>query len=143
MMKARKLGTIAMLGASTAAIAMLTGLAGARADDLQLNQQLLNTPVDQLAALGLFPDQFAFSQNAAAGSPVVAGSFPRSILIPGTDTSRKIYGQITEVIDYFLTGGNPNTSPQSTTVGVNGQLPAIPLPNTVQRARSNGIFWQS
>ena len=39
MMKARKLGTIAMLGASTAAIAMMTGLAGARADDLQLNQQ--------------------------------------------------------------------------------------------------------
>jgi hypothetical protein len=38
MMKARKLATIATLGAGTAAIAMLTGLAGARADDLQLNQ---------------------------------------------------------------------------------------------------------
>jgi hypothetical protein len=38
MMKARKLGTIAALGGSTAALAMLTGLAGARADDLQLNQ---------------------------------------------------------------------------------------------------------
>ena len=38
MMKARKLGTIAALGGGTAALAMLTGLAGARADVLQLNQ---------------------------------------------------------------------------------------------------------
>jgi hypothetical protein len=30
--------TIAALGGGTAALAMLTGLAGARADDLQLNQ---------------------------------------------------------------------------------------------------------
>jgi len=135
--------TIAALGGGTAALAMLTGLAGARADDLQLNQQLLNSRVDQLAAVGLAPDQFGVSQNPVAGAPVTAGSFPRSILIPGTDTSLKIYGQITEIMDYFLTGGNPNVSPQSTTVGVNGQLPAIPLPNTAARARSNGIFLQS
>jgi hypothetical protein len=30
--------TIAALGGSTAALAMLTGIAGVRADDLQLNQ---------------------------------------------------------------------------------------------------------
>jgi hypothetical protein len=135
--------TIAALGGGTAALAMLTGLAGARADDLQLNQQLLNSRVDQLAAVGLAPDQFGVNQNPVAGAPVTAGSFPRSILIPGTDTSIKVYGQITEILDYFLTGGNPNSSPQSTTVGVNGQLQSIPLPNTVGRARGNGIFWQS
>src|SRR5215469_2961391 len=146
MMRGRKLGTIAALGGSTAALAMLTGLAGARADDLQINQQLLNTRVDQLAAVGQQPGvgaQFSIDQNPAAGSPVTAGSFPRSILIPGTDTSIKIYGQIVEVLDYEMSGGNPNTSPQSTTIGATGQLESIPLRGTVASTRGNGIFLQS
>jgi hypothetical protein len=49
----RNIGTIALLGGSTAALAMLTGLAGARADDLKVNQQLLSERLDQLAAVGL------------------------------------------------------------------------------------------
>ena len=49
MMTGRKIGTIAALGGSTAALAMLTGIAGARADDLRINQQLLDTRIDQLA----------------------------------------------------------------------------------------------
>src|SRR5215472_16409863 len=153
MTKARTIGIITALGGSTAALAMLTGLAGARADELQANQQLLNQRIDQLAAVGQSPgptgNQFSIDQNKASGAAVVAGSFPRSILIPGTDTSIKIYGQITEIMDYFLTGGNPNSSPQSSTVGVNGQLQSIPLNSGVSgvglatRARSNGIFWQT
>src|SRR5262249_25980018 len=146
MMRARKLGTIAALGGSTAALAMLTGLAGARAADLQINQQMLNTRVDQLAAVGLQPGagaQFSVEQNPAAGSPVTAGSFPRSILIPGTDTSIKIYGQISEVLDYFMSGGNPNGSPQNSTVGDNGQVQSIPLRGTVGSSRGNGIFQQT
>jgi porin-like protein len=142
----RKFGTIAALGSGTAALAMLTGLAGARADELKVNQQLLDARVDQLAAVGQQPGAgavFSVDQNSAAGAAAVAGSFPRSVLIPGTDTSLRIYGQITEVVDYYLTGGNPNSSPQSTTVGINGQLQSIPLQGTVQRARGNGIFWQS
>ena len=75
---------------------------------------------------------------------MTAGSFPRSILIPGTDTSMKIYGQISEVLDYWLTGnGNPASSPANTTVGINGFVQAIPLNNTVARARGNGIFQQT
>jgi len=175
MMKARKFGTIAALGGSTAALAMLTGLAGARADDLQVNQQLLDTRIDQLAAVGLQPGAgavFSVDQNAAAGAAAVAGSFPRSILIPGTDTSVKLYGQITEVLDYYMTGGNPDQgTPWNTTVGDNGQAQSIPvlvntggiagadipgstqvptaasaatqLANEIARARSNGIFGQS
>ncbi|HWB51703.1 MAG TPA: DcaP family trimeric outer membrane transporter, partial [Stellaceae bacterium] len=142
----RKTRTVAALGGGTAALAMLTGLAGARADDLQLNQQLLNQRVDQLAAVGLNPGAgavFSVDNGPAAGAPVTAGSFPRSILIPGTDTSIRVYGQITEIMDYFMTGGNPNSSPQSSTVGTNGQLQSIPLQGTVQRARGNGIFWQT
>jgi len=147
MMTGRKIGTIAALGGSTAALAMLTGLSGARADDLQINQQLLDTRIDQLAAVGQQPGAgavFSVDQNAAAGAAVTAGSFPRSILIPGTDTSIKIYGQITEVLDYYMSGGNPNQgTPWNTTVGDNGQVQSIPLPNTVAKARSNGIFGQS
>ncbi|HEU0218162.1 MAG TPA: DcaP family trimeric outer membrane transporter [Stellaceae bacterium] len=142
----RKTRTVAALGGGTAALAMLTGLAGARADDLQLNQQLLNTRVDQLAAVGQQPGAgavFSVDPNPAAGAPVTAGSFPRSILIPGTDTSLRVYGQITEVMDYFLSGGPVNGSPQSTTVGATGAIESAPLPNTVARARSNGIFQQS
>jgi hypothetical protein len=101
---------------------------GARADDLQANQQLLDTRIDQLAAVGLAPDVFSVNQNAAAGAAVTAGSFPRSILIPGTDTSFKIYGEIDEVLDYYMTGGPVNNSPWNTTVGDNGQVAAISVP---------------
>src|SRR5580658_170977 len=148
MMRGRKIGTIAMLGGSTAALAMLTGMSGARADDLQINQQVLNTRVDQLAAVGENPGagaQFSVDQNPATGAAVTAGSFPRSILIPGTDTSIKIYGQITEVLDYFMSGGGSavNGSPQNTTVGDNGTLQSISLRGTVASSRGNGVFLQS
>src|ERR1700733_8141021 len=154
MMKGRKIGTIAALGGSTAALAMLTGLAGARADDLQINQQLLNTRVDQLAAVGENPgqgNQFSVDQSTVAGSPVTAGSFPRSILIPGTDTSIKIYGQVTEILDYWMSGANPNPgTPANSTVGDNGQVQSIPLRNTVNAAtgvnassRGDGFFQQT
>src|SRR5579872_1772831 len=155
MMTGRKIGTIAALSGSAAALAMLTGMSGARADDMQINQQLLNTRIDQLAAVGLQPGAgavFSVDQNPANGAAVTAGSFPRSILIPGTDTSIKIYGQITEILDYYMSGGPPNNSPWNTTVGDNGQAQSIPLErgisgaaasNQIARARSNGIFGQS
>jgi len=144
----RKIGAIVALGGSTAALAMLTGLASARADDLQYNQQLLTTRVDQLAAVGQQAgagNQFSIDPNpAAAGTPATAGSFPRSILIPGTDTSIKIYGQMTEILDYWMTGGTPNGSPQTTTVGATGQLESVPLGTSgLTKARSNGIFQES
>src|SRR5579864_5845326 len=149
MMKGRKIATIAALGTSTAALAMLTGLAGARADelsDLRLNQQLLSQRIDQLAAVGLAPDVFSVNTNPAASAPAIAGSFPRSILIPGTDTSLKVYGQITEVLDYWMSGGGAvvNASPQTTTVGDNGQVQSMPLNNAgATHARGNGVFSQS
>ena len=148
MMKGRKIGTIAALGGSTAALAMLTGLAGARAGDLQANQQLLDTRIDQLAAVGQQPGagaQFSIDQNAATGAAVTAGSFPRSILIPGTDTSIKIYGQVTEILDYYMSGGTVNQGvPWNTTVSDNGNVQSLPTNNGgVAKARSNGIFGQS
>ena len=150
MMKGRKIATIAALATSTAALAMLTGLAGARADelsDMRVNQQLLSQRIDQLAAVGQKTgnwELFSVDTNPAASAPATAGSFPRSILIPGTDTSLKVYGQITEVLDYWMSGGPTNGSPQTTTVGDNGQVQSAPLNNAgITKARSNGIFQQS
>ena len=165
------------VGAARAGFAALTAsllIGNAHADelsDLRANQQLLSQRIDQLAAVGLAPDVFSVNTNPAASAPATAGSFPRSILIPGTDTSIKIYGQITEVIDYWMSGGNPNASPQNTTVGNNGQVAATAVPvnhagvvghvvlgaggvpvaasattiatNLASHARGNGIFLQS
>jgi hypothetical protein len=144
----RNFSAIALLGGSTAALAMLTGLAGARADDLKVNQQLLSDRLDQLAAVGLGAGgsgnpYLSIDQGPAAGTPVTGGSFPRSILIPGTETSLKIYGEIREITDYWMSGGPTNGSPQSTTVGATGQLESISLHGTQGSARSNGIFQTS
>jgi hypothetical protein len=138
---------VAAIGAGLVLLIMSPFFGNARADelsDLRLNQQLLSQRIDQLAAVGLAPDVFSVNTNPAASAPAIAGSFPRSILIPGTDTSIRVYGQITEVLDYWMSGGNPNGSPQSTTVGNNGQVAAVPLNNGgAAKARSNGIFQQS
>src|SRR3984957_7510159 len=151
----RKISTIVALSTGTAALALLGGRAAARAAYRKANQQLLNQGIDQLASVGQFTGPsvpFSIDQNAAAGSPVVAGSFPRSILIPGTDTSIKIYGEIREITDYFMSGGPANGSPQSTTVGTTGNLESVPLatttgigggPGNAARARSNGVFQSS
>lgn len=139
MVRKRNIGTVAALGGLTAAVALITALPSARADelgDLRANQELLQRRIDQLAQVPPPPP-------GGPGGPVMTGSFPRSWLVPGTETSVKIGGEIRETLDYYFVGGNPNTSPQSTTVGDNGQLLAIPLKGSVARSRSNSIFLQS
>jgi hypothetical protein len=103
-------GTIAVLAESTLVLAVSAGLAGVRADQLQTNQPLLDQRIDRLAV----GDQnagpginFSIDQNPVAGSSGMPGSFPRSILLPGTDTSLMVYGEIGEVLGYGFTGGNP------------------------------------
>src|SRR5689334_20712885 len=159
MTRKRTLGTRAALGGLTAAAALIAAQPAAQADevtDLRTNQQLLQQRVDQLAQsanVGAGP-----VLETTTGGPVnvqmMGGSFPRSFLIPGTDTSIRVGGEIREVVDYFFSGGNPNGSPFSTTVGVNGQAQAIPLDlhntvgaggaivstSNVARSRGNSIF---
>jgi hypothetical protein len=101
MIKGRNIGTVAALGVIALAFAMMTGLAGARADelsDLRANQELLQQRLDQL------------SQGAApgAGTPVTSGSFPRSFVIPGTETSLRIGGVVDARANYYLKGIVPN-----------------------------------
>ena len=85
----RSIATVAALGGMAAVVALLSGPPAARADelsDLRANQQLLQQRVDQLAQVAQAP--------RPGGAPVLAGSFPRSFLIPGTDTSMAITGFI-------------------------------------------------
>ena len=139
--------------ALTAAIALLTGFPAARADEvaeLQVNQELLKQRIEQLAAHpgGAIP----------AGSTMLGGSFPRSFLIPGSDTSIRVGGFVDETFDYYFQNGPPNGT-QSTTVGITGNLatqaldvygqtvPGLPTPGNlapVNITHSRGrVFLQS
>jgi hypothetical protein len=137
MTKKRNIGRVAAIGGLTATVALLTGLQAASADelaDLRANQELLQRRIDQLAQArdpnvprgGGVPG--AYGTEAIPGQPIIGGSFPRSFLIPGTDTSIRVGGFIDETLDYYLTGGgNAANGSQSTTVGINGQLSTMPL----------------
>src|SRR5258708_9579311 len=132
MIKTWKLGAAAGMGGITAAIALLTGLPSARADevsDLRANQELLQRRIDQLAQAQNVGSgsYFSVTPNPASGQPAGAGSFPRSFLIPGTDTSLRVGGQLSTSAIYYFTGAPVNGSPQSTTVGITGNLESIPL----------------
>src|SRR5258705_1731559 len=93
-------GAVAKISGSIAAIALLTGLPAARADelaDLRANQELLQKRIDQLSqapppgAPGPYVPGFG-PETRPAAAPVTVGSFPRSFLIPGTETSLRIGG---------------------------------------------------
>jgi hypothetical protein len=179
MTKTHGFGTFAAIGSLTATIALLTGLPAASADelaDLRANQELLQRRIEQLAQRdpnvprgGGVPG--AYGAEAVPGVPLSGGSFPRSFLIPGTDTSIRVGGQITEVLDYWLQNG-PINGLQSTTLSTNGnlqgqsldihgqQVPGLTVgqagvtavpgrpgfgapPAQVNHSRGNGIFLQS
>jgi len=140
MNRMRNIGTIAALGGFTASVALLTGLSGARADDLQqlqANQQLLQQEINQLAAL---------KTPATPGAASLAGSFPRSILIPGTDTSLAVGGYVKLDAFYWLSGGVPNGN-VSASDAVNNYLQSVPLNVGAPgvggfnaHSRGNGVF---
>src|SRR6266481_4756841 len=176
MTRKRNLGSVAAIGGLTATIALLTGLPVASADelaDLRANQELLQRRIEQLAQRdpnvprgGGVPG--AYGTEAVPGQPLAGGSFPRSFLIPGTDTSIRVGGDITEVLDYWLQNG-PINGIQSTTLSTNGNLqgqtldihgqavpgllaPAVAVPGRpgfgtppaqVNHSRGNGVFLQS
>ena len=139
MITKRNIGTVAALGGVTAIVALLTGLPSARADevsDLKQQNDLLQQRVEQLAQTGnanlTIPGAGGFYTQGAppaptAGAGLVGGSFPRSFLIPGTDTSIRIGGEIRVNITDFFNGANPNTAPTTTNVLNNGALNTAPL----------------
>jgi hypothetical protein len=154
--------TFATIGGLTAAVAMLTGLPAASADelaDLRANQELLKRRIDQLAQLPAtkaFPGTpGAMGTQPAPGAALLGGSFPRSFLIPGTETSIRVGGFADYTALYYLQGansGNPGTP--SSNAGQNGNLNSLPVgPQIVpglglvaapaQHSRGNGVFESS
>jgi Porin subfamily len=127
--------------------------------DLQQRNERLQQRLDQLAqaipgAGGFYTQGAAPAPSAGAG--LVGGSFPRSFLIPGTDTSLRVGGEIRENLLYFFNGSNPNTAPTTTNVLNNGQLntTALNFHNAVvggvvvpasnpTRSRTTANFFQS
>ena len=161
MTKPRRIGTFAAIGGLTAAIALLTGLPAATADelaDLRANQELLQRRIDQLAQAALpetkaYPGRpGALGTEAVPGVPMAGGSFPRSFLIPGTDTSIRVGGFIDLTGLYFLQGANtPIPGTMSSNAGQNGNLNSVPLnggfvpglgnvPAALNHSRGNGVF---
>ncbi len=128
MIKNRTIATVAALGGLTAAIALLAGLPAAKADelaDLRANQELLQQRLDQLA-------QAAPPPGAALG----VGSFPRSFLVPGTDTSLRVGGFGIGRVTWYLRGVQPSADlfgqgnangDRTEGSGGTGNLPNIPL----------------
>jgi hypothetical protein len=164
MRKSPGIGSSAAIAGLTAAIALLTGLPSANADelaDLRANQELLQRRIDQLAqaqppATGGTPGAGTPAgipgMQAAPGTPSLGGSFPRSFLIPGTDTSIRLGGFVDLTGLYFLQGansGNPGTP--SSNSGQNGNMNSIPVgqvsipgigpvAQSANHSRGNGVF---
>src|SRR3954447_24068901 len=131
----RNIGTMMTLGGFTAVVALMTALPSAKADelaDLRANQELLQRRLDQLAQAG--PP--AFPAPGGPGGPVMAGSFPRSFVIPGTEVSLRGGGQGVGSMIWYMKGqavggalggqGGFNETYMDGQGGT-GNLPSIPL----------------
>jgi hypothetical protein len=141
MTRSRNIIVVAAIGGFTSTIALLTGLPAANADELadlratqanlratqanlRDNQELLQRRIDQLAQTA--PRLMRPGEPGPVGVSMTGGSFPRSFLIPGTDTSIRVGGFADMTIDYWLSGGPANGN-ITTTVGASGQLNVVPL----------------
>jgi len=163
MTRTHTIGTLAAIGGLTATIALLTGLPAANADelaDLRANQELLQRRIDQLAqgqppAAGGIPGGgpgSALGAQPIPGQAIIGGSFPRSFLIPGTDTSIRVGGFIDITGNYFFQGANSgNPGIPTSNFGQNGNLNGVPVgqqfvpglgnvPQQANHSRGNGVF---
>ena len=152
----RNIGSVAAIGGLSAAIALLTGLPAVSADelaDLRANQELLQKRIDQLSqapppgAPGPYVPGFG-PETRPTAAPVTTGSFPRSFLIPGTDTSLRIGGIAWTDVVWYIQGSKPASSlnymsgnPDGSTNGLGGTglLPSIPLNNTIAHSRTESF----
>src|ERR1700694_4505381 len=127
-------GFMPLIGWSLPVFFLATGLSTtAWADelaDLRANQELLQRRVDQLAQVPPPPP------GAGPGGAVLAGSFPRSFVIPGTEVSLRVGGQGVGSMIWYMKGqavggglggqGGFNETYMDGQGGT-GNLPSIPL----------------
>jgi hypothetical protein len=116
--------------------------------DLRADQQLLQRRVDELAQAGP-------STGPGPGGPVMAGSFPRSFTVPGTEVSLRIGGQGVGSVLWYLkgaaTGGALGGQGGSSEYFTNGQgstgnlasipVGGVPASNAVGFAHSRSSTW--
>jgi hypothetical protein len=147
----------------TAGVGILILVAGAadadELSDLRAQMSLLRQKMDQLAQFAPgTTGGAAYGTKAVPGAGLVGGSFARSFLIPGTNTSIRIGGYVEETVLYYLQNGPPNGTP-SITAGIAGSIETQALsvsgqvvpgygkgfvvPVQVNHSRGNGIFFQS
>src|ERR1700724_4169084 len=96
----RRVGLVPVIGGSLPVFFLATGLSTVRADelaDLRANQELLQRRVDQLAQAGP-------SVGPGPGGAVMAGSFPRSFVVPRTEVSMRIGGQGVGSVLWYIKG---------------------------------------
>src|ERR1700720_1419197 len=135
MSRRRGAGIVPAIGWSLPVFALATGLSVARADelaDLRANQEFLQKRVDQLAQAG----PAAFPPSGGPGGPVMAGSFPRSFVVPGTEVSLRVGGQGVGSVVWYMKGsavggalGGQGAFNETFVDGQGGtgNLPGIPL----------------
>src|SRR5439155_1723593 len=107
----RNIVSVAAIGVLSAALTLLAGPPAAQSDelaDLRANQELLQKRLDQLSqappgAPGPYVPGFG-PESRPTAAPVTTGSFPRSFLIPGTETSLRIGGQVRTTVQWYLSG---------------------------------------
>ena len=108
-------------------------------DQLRANQQLLQRRLDQLEQIAQVGPAHP---HLPPGTAAIAGSFPRSFLIPGTDTSIEIGGLVDFDMTEFLHGVSPNTSNSSTSTGYGGAtIAGLALNDTAASKRSSDVFY--
>src|SRR5215510_10384239 len=114
----RNLCGVVAIGGLSATIALLTGLPAVSADelaDLRANQELLQKRIDQLSQApppgppGPYVPGFG-PETRPATAPVTVGSFPRSFLIPGTETSLRIGGIAWTDVIWYMKGARRSTA---------------------------------
>jgi len=107
--------------------------------ELRANNEVLQQRIDQLAQIPAPGSPYPGGPPApSAGAGTVGGSFPRSFLIPGTDTSLRIGGEIRASFLYWFNGGNPNSA-HNTNAGATGQVNVIPINGSIEGRRGHNV----
>jgi len=131
-------GTTGDTTAGSAATASTPATTQDELTQLRANQELLQQRLDQLEQIAqVGPER----PHLPPGTTSLAGSFPRSFLIPGTDTSISISGQIDFSMTEWFNGGNANIANTVVpTVYGNAYVGGLPLAGTAAAERSDDVF---